>query len=232
MIVTIADCAPPGAGALVAESLALLRAGSVRKLLLLDASAGQACERWSADRERSHLRPALATRALRGLGCAAELERLHVHFRDIVIAIDGCRGDECRWALVGAQVALVPLAPDYADVDGRYELIARLNNARMFNPGLRVLFVMTANESEPTPRERWAVRAYAAQVMAAGVAQSVLHLPALRWGADAPGRCASELESSTGAAEMAALYGEVYRSAPDPACSPATGGQTLTTIWN
>lgn len=163
MIVTIADCAPPGAGALVAESLARLRAGSVSKLLLLDAGAGQACQRWGAERERSHLRPALATRALRGLGCAAELERLHVHFRDIVIAIDGCRGDECRWALVGAQVALVPLAPDYADVDGR---------------------------------------------------------------------CASDIESSTGAAEMAALYGEVYRSAPDPACSPASGGQTLTTIWN
>jgi chromosome partitioning protein len=231
MIVTIADCASPGAGALVAENLALLRARSVRKVLLLDAGPGQACRHWGAERERSHLRPALATCTLHGLGCAAELERLRTRFHDIVIATDGCRGHECRWALVGAQLALVPLAPEYADIDARYELIARLNNARMFNPGLRVLFVTVANEGKPAPHERNAVCAYAGQVMAAGVAPATLHLPALLWGADAPGRCACDIESSTGAAEMAALYGEIYRSSPVPASTHVPGGQTITTIW-
>lgn len=40
-----------------------------------------------------------------------------------------------------------------------------------------------------------------------------------RWGADLPGRCACDFESSAGAAEMAALYEEVYRASS--AASPA-----------
>lgn len=232
MIVTIADCAQPGAGALVAENLALLRAREGRKPLLLDASAAQACEHWGAERLRAGLGCAPVTRALHGLGCGAELEGLRAQFRDIVIATDGCRGAECRWALVAAQVALVPLAPACADVDARYDLIARLNNARMFNPGLRVLFVTVAEAQARTAGDACAVRKYAAQVMSAGVARTVLHLPALPGGATAPGHCACDIESSTGAAEMAALYGEVYRSGPGPAWVHETGRHTITTLLN
>lgn len=214
MIVTIANCAPPGIRALVAENLALLRARAGRKVLLVDTGAGQECQRWSAERACAHLRPSLAVRVLRGLGGSAEIERLRADVDDVVILTDGSGGPECRWALIAAQVALVPLAPDRADIDTHYECIARLNSARMFNPGLRVLFAAMAGERTPTPPELAAVRAYASQVMAAAVAETIVHVPALAWGTDMPGRCACDIESSTGAAEMATLYGEVYRTVP------------------
>jgi hypothetical protein len=106
----------------------------------------------------------------------------------------------------------------------------------MFNPGLRVLFVTAGGENDPAPQALAAVRAYAAQVMSAGIAGPILHLPALLWGADVPGRCACDIESSTGAAEMTALYEEVYRAssaaphaersaAPSPV--HAAGGQFI-----
>jgi hypothetical protein len=44
------------------------------------------------------------------------------------------------------------------------------------------------------------------------IVHSVLHLPALLWGNGVPGRCASDIENSTGAAEIAALYEEVHRA--------------------
>ncbi len=213
MIVTIATHAPTDAAGLVAENLALLRARSGRKVLLLDATSRQSCRQWATERERLRLGPRLTARTVRGFGLSDELEQLYPHFGDVVIDTDGGSGHECRAALIMAQIAVVPLAPDQADVGNRYDLIARLNSARMFNPRLRVLFVTAGSECDPAPRELRAMRAYAAQVMAGGVAGTILHLPALLWGASRPGRCASDIESSTGAAEMAALYEEVFQAA-------------------
>ncbi|MFC5549358.1 hypothetical protein [Massilia aerilata] len=213
MIVTIATYAPDAAAGLVAENLALLRARSGRKVLLMDATSRQACRQWATERERLHLEPRMTARAVRAAGLSEELEQLYPHFGDVVIDTDGANGHECRAALIMAQIAVVPLAPDQADVDARYDLIARLNNARMFNPGLKVLFVTAGTEHDPAPRELCAIRSYAAQVMAGGLASTILHLPALLWGANRPGRCASDIESSTGAAEMAALYEEVFQTA-------------------
>lgn len=213
MIVTIATHAPDDAAGLVAENLALLRARSGRKVLLMDATSRQACRQWATERERLRLGPRLTARAVRGFGLSQELEQLYPHFGDVVIDTDGGNGHECRAALIMAQIAVVPLAPDQADVGIRYDLIARLNNARMFNPGLRVLFVTAGSEHDPAPRELCAMRSYAAQVMAGGLASTILHLPALLWGTNRPGLCASDIESSTGAAEMAALYEEVFQTA-------------------
>nr|WP_052171146.1 ParA family protein [Massilia sp. JS1662] len=175
MIVTIVHAAVPApAGAQLASQLARLRAGHGRDVVLLD-----------ADRTR-------------GGSLSEELERLLARHDDVVIDAGG-DGPACRSALIAAQVALVPLAPEQADVDARYGLIARLNHARMFNPGLRVLFVAIGGAHDPAPAALCAMRAYAAQVMSAGVADTVLHLPDYR-----------------SAAEMAALYEEVYQAPHAP----------------
>lgn len=214
MIITILDCAPPGGRELVAQNLALLRARAGRDVLLVDTGAGQRSQHWGDERVCARLHPTVAVRVLAGLGGSAELERLRTGFDDVVIIADGCGGPACRWALIAAQVALVPLAPDHADIDTHYECIARLNSARMFNPGLRVLFAATHGERAPAPPDAKGLGAYAAQVMSAGVAETVLHLPALTLGIGGPGRCACDIDGSRGAAEMAALYQEVYRTAP------------------
>ncbi|WP_198119983.1 hypothetical protein [Massilia rhizosphaerae] len=214
MIVTIVHAALPAAGAALAENLALLRGRHGRKVLLLDAGAERMREHWSADRDRSRLRPAVTTRTVTGRGLSADLERFLARYDDIVIeAGDGNdNSPECRRALIAAEVALILLAPEDAGIDARHPLIARLNGARMFNPGLRVLFVAAGGEHDPAPEALAAMRTDAARVMSAGVAHTVLHLPALSWGAGQPGRCASDIESSTGAAEMTALYDEVYQA--------------------
>lgn len=214
MIVTIVNCGQPGTGESLAENLAVLRARCGHKAVLVDAGPGQACQAWGIERAHSCL-PAPAIRTLRGHAASTGLEALLARFRDVVIVTDHCTDHECRWALIAAQVAIVALAPECADIDTHYELIARLNHARMFKPGLRVLFVAVQTENRAAPLDTCAMRAYVSQVMAAGLARTVLHLPALLHGADGPGRCACDIENSTGAAEMAALYREVYETAPE-----------------
>jgi chromosome partitioning protein len=202
MIVTIVNCAPPAAGPLVAENIAVLRARRSRKVLLLDATRRQACARWGAERARARLHPPVAARAAHGSGFGGALERVLPHYDDIVIDTDADDGVACRSALIAAHVALVPLAPEHAGGGP----VARLNGARMFNPGLRVLFVAVGGERDPAEHDLRAVRACAAQVTSAGVAATIVHLPALLWGANEPGRCAGDIGSSAGAAEMAALH--------------------------
>lgn len=206
MIVTVANCASEDGAGQLAEQLAVLRARSGRKVLLLDASAHQCCRPWALEREHLHAGPALVARAVGAYGLPEELERLYPRFADAVIDADCGNGHECRSALIMAQAAVVPLSAAQADPDAGYALIARINAARMFNPGLRVLFVAACGAQGLAPGELGALRGYAAQVMGAGLAATVLRLPD-----------ACDSESSSGAAVMAALYREVYQASPVPA---------------
>ncbi|MFK3737458.1 hypothetical protein [Massilia sp. TN1-12] len=150
MIVAIAGGHPDPLHGLLGKTLADLRRQHGCRVLLVDAACGQR------------------------LDCAADC------FDDVLVAAGDCGSDACRSALAAAQVALVPIAPEEADAARHYALIARLNAARMFNPGLRVLFVATP-DGEGTAAEDGvhAVRAYAAEVMSGHVAATVLDRRAL-----------------------------------------------------
>ncbi|GJJ01261.1 hypothetical protein RugamoR64_17990 [Duganella rhizosphaerae] len=90
----------------------------------------------------------------------------------VLVDAEGRDSAESHAALAAARLALVPLTPEQADLSTRYQLIARLNAARMFNPGLHVHFVLVG---EATDAERAAVCAYVAQVMSATLASTVIH---------------------------------------------------------
>lgn len=169
MIIAIAD-QYGSCGAAIGASLAQLRVRSGRKVLLVGA-------------DKTH-RP-----GARGRSLSAELEHLIPRYHDIVIDTDGL-DTPGRTALIAARLAIVPIRADQADLERHYPLIARLNAARMFNPGLRVLFVAAAGANDPTAAEMLRVRSYVAQVMAATLFPTVIH--------------------QHGAAEIAALYDLVF----------------------
>jgi chromosome partitioning protein len=98
---------------------------------------------------------------------ASQLEELLDRYNDVVIDITGCGGEICHPALISTQLVIVLLHVQEARLDKKYGLISQLNAARMFNPGLHVVFAVIAGESDPSPTEREAVRTYCAEVMAA-----------------------------------------------------------------
>jgi chromosome partitioning protein len=126
-----------------------------------------------------------------------------------VIDGGGCSGRAWRPALIAAHLALVPLAALDADLEHRYRLASCLNAARMFNPGLRVLFV-TAGDGADTAALA-PVRRYAAEVMAAHVAATVLDAASLR--VARAGACACDDPGTPACAALEALYAEVYGQA-------------------
>lgn len=200
MIVAIANQSGGAGKTVVANCLALLRARSGRRVILIDTDPCQASRRWSQERGAAGGEPRLAARALSGRGLASELERLRLHYNDIVIDTEGRDTAESRAALSVARRVVVPVTAVQVDLASQYRLIARLNAARMFNPGLNVLFVLVGAAAAPDPAALAAVRAYAARVMSATLADTMIH-----W----HGACAGDGEL-VAAADMQALYREVY----------------------
>ena len=74
----------------------------------------------------------------------------------------------------------------------RDQLVARLNSARMFNPGLHVLFAVVCGDAEPSAAQLACVRGHASEVMSAT-------------------RCKTVIDSGSGnAIGMAELYHDVF----------------------
>lgn len=175
MIIAIANHEGGSAKSAVANSLALLRARSGRKVLLVDADPRRAATSWCCQRAAAETTPRVQVCGASGRNLAEQLERLRRHYNDIVIDTEGRDTTESRAALIAARLVVVPVSPGQVDLASQYKLIARLNSARMFNPGLRVLFVACGGHHDLSAEDIAAIRAYAARVMSATLAGIVLH---------------------------------------------------------
>ena len=173
MIVAIANQNGGAGKTIIANNLALLRTRSGRKVMLVDTDPRGASCAWCGELAAAGVQPRVAARAITGRTLVHDLELLRTRYNDIVIDTEGRDTAESRAALIAARLVVVPVTPEQADLASQYKLIARLNCARMFNPGLRVLFVLVAED--PSNEERAAVRAYAARVMSATLASTILH---------------------------------------------------------
>lgn len=188
MIVTVAGHPGVAHHAAFAPMLAQLRARTGRKVLLLDADPGHAPHPAAS--------PGVPVRALDGRRLQDEIADLAPRYQDLMIDIDLGAARESRPAPIAAGLLIVPLEPGHADIDAEYGLVARINSARMFNPGLRVVFVILDGSSDsPSPEQMAALRNLVSHVMAARLAATVIH---------APGTAPPAAE------EMASLYREVF----------------------
>ena len=212
MIIAIAGPGGVGVNIIVAQNMALLRARAGRRVLLVDADPGQRVCRWARRRWESGLKPNLLAESIPGGELGVRLESLQRRCHDIVIHTDGRDSPASRAALIAARTVVVPVLPGQADLERQYQLVARLNAARMFNPDLRVLFVVMSGCADPSGNEVAALRNYVAHVMSASLAGTVIHAggsEAADWSA---GLCVCEApeRDARAAAEMKELYREIF----------------------
>ncbi|WP_426114644.1 hypothetical protein [Massilia sp. PWRC2] len=218
MIVAIASTKTGRGHCALAANLAVLRTRSGSRMCLLDIDPARSAYRWGCARSEEGQGPAMAALALPARVATGGIDQIASRYSDLLIHTGACASHDCRSALLSARVVVVPLAPADYDLDANYSLIADLNGARMFNPSLKALFVILADVGEPTALELARARLYVAQVMSATLANTVLHWPdANEYG---HGRCVCDAETCDpdAAAELHALYREVY--AQQAAISP------------
>ena len=141
----------------LATNLAVLRARSGRKICVIDTNPRQSAYAWSCDRNTVGQRPAVFGRALAGRMVSREIENLGSGFGDLLISTGEYDEQETLSALIAARLVIVPVRIDQVDVDAYYPMIARLNSARMFNPALKVMFVIVTDGATPF-RKNWQQR--------------------------------------------------------------------------
>jgi chromosome partitioning protein len=199
---------------MIARSLAVLRARSGRKVCLVATGAAQGAENWCTERSTAGVLPTIASRSA---GRNAEkVESLRRHFNDVVVDAGTHNTDDCYGLLVAAKLALVPVRGDAIDLGRQYALIERIRAARLFNHGLRTLFVAVGGSSEPSADERAATRAHVSRLDGATLATTTLrNLTGFHYG---PGRCVCDAETCDpdSARQLRELYDEVYASANAP----------------
>lgn len=212
MIITVANEKGGAEKSILANNLAALRAMDGRHVLLIDADPHKASLHWSSERSAAGIKPDITARAISGKGLQPELENLTPRYNDIVIDTEGRDSLGSRSALIAAKIVVIPILPDRMDATGEKKLIARIDSARLFNPGLRVLFVIACAKNEPSVQELAAVRSLVSKIAAATLARSVIHeLTALHTALD-EGHSISECEpvDRRATAEMLNLYREVF----------------------
>jgi hypothetical protein len=91
------------------------------------------------------------------------IERVCKQFDAIVIDTGAADTRPARSALVAAQVAVLALTADRTDVECQ-PLAGLLCQARLFNPGLRVLVVPVGGEAGRAARELQGARLFAARI--------------------------------------------------------------------
>ena len=219
MIIAIVNQAGDDGSARIASNLAVLRARSGRKVLLLDTDPKKPFCIWSTERGAAGMRPRIPARAIGGSGPQPALEDMLLHYNDILIDAAGRDTRASRIALAAAKLVVVPVLAQPIDLALQYQLIGRLHAARTLNPGLRVLFVMVEGQLAPSDEARAAVRAYVSRVDAATLAATVIHVS--RDHEYGQGRCLCDAETCDPdlAGEMHALYREVYAMNTPSACS-------------
>jgi len=202
----------------VARNLAVLRARNGRRVCLMTTAAGTDSD-WCNDRSSAGVRPWIDTRHVGSRAVETRLAALRPLFNDILIDAGARDTDGCRCVLAASRLVVVPVRGGALDLDLQYRLLARLNGARVLNPGLRVLFVAVSGPAGPDANERAAVLAHVSRVQNATLASTILHAPAaFNYGL---GRCVSDAAACDpdAAAEMQALYDEVYVTLPTMAHS-------------
>ena len=210
MIVAIAGLRSSAAQDALAANLAVLRARQGRTICVVDTDPRRAAFTWGYARGVAGVSPAIPARTVSARSLSLEIESMRASYSDILISTGERDTQESRAALIAARLVLVPLDVGQVDLDAHYQLVARLNAARMFNPGLRVLFVLIGPPGAPSPEDRAAIRVFVAHVMSASLARTVIHAaPACVYG---QGRCLCDVETCDpeSAADMHALYDEVF----------------------
>lgn len=218
MIIAIVNQHSSPERTVVARNLAVLRAQSGRRVCLMT-TAGNGHSDWSEERSHAGVQPWIETHQVGSRAVKTRLAALRPLFDDILIDAGTRDTDGCRCVLAESRLVVVPVRGGALELDLQYRLLARLHGARTFNPAMRVLFVAVSGATGTGVSERAAVLAHVARVDDATLARTVLHAPAAP--GYGPGRCASDAATCDPdtAAELRALYDEVYPAAAPMACA-------------
>lgn len=139
----------------IVTNLAVLRALTGRKVMLVDCDRGQSAAKWASRRALLEVEPAIEFSTLYGKAVHTQIRRLAALYDDVLIDAggEGEGAEEMRLALVVSDTVVTPCRTDPADILRTAAMDALVNEARGINENLRALLLPTQASTHPSAKD-------------------------------------------------------------------------------
>jgi chromosome partitioning protein len=153
MIVVVGGIKGGSGKTTIATNLAVLRAHSGKKLLLVDADEQRSSSIFANQRDVQDISPKWSTVQLAGQSLHSQVNRLKSDYDDIIIDVGGRDTTSQRSALVVADIFLVPFKPRSYDVWTLADVKTTIREMKLVNPKLKAYAFINQADPKGTDNE-------------------------------------------------------------------------------
>lgn len=137
----------------IATNLAVFRASSGKKVLLVDADEQKSTSVWANQRDGLNIATNWTTIQLGGKALRSQLERLRSDYDDIIVDVGGRETTSLRAAISIADICLIPFKPRSLDIWTLSDVKALLNEMKPANPKLQAYAVINQADAKGSDNE-------------------------------------------------------------------------------
>ena len=138
----------------LSTNLCVLRAFSGQKILLVDTDEQRSSSEWAEHRESLNIETPWTTIQLEGEALRTQIPKLKKDYDEVIIDVGAGNTNSQRAALVVATILIAPFQPRCLDVWTVDKLSKLIQEARMFNPNLKVFAVINKAETRGKDNQR------------------------------------------------------------------------------
>ena len=137
----------------IATNLAVFRAASGKKVLLVDADEQRSTSVWANQRDGLNITTNWTTIQLGGKALRSQLERLRIDYDDIIVDVGGRETTSLRAAISVADICLIPFKPRSLDIWTLGDVKALINEMKPANPKLQAYAVINQADAKGSDNE-------------------------------------------------------------------------------
>lgn len=138
----------------LSTNLCVLRSLSGQKILLVDTDEQRSSSEWAEHRESLNIETPWTTIQLEGEAVRTQIPKLKKDYDEVIVDVGAGNTNSQRAALMVASILIAPFQPRCLDVWTVDKLSKLIQEARMFNPDLKVFAVINKAEARGKDNHR------------------------------------------------------------------------------
>ena len=138
----------------LSTNLCVLKALSGQKILLVDTDQQRSSSEWAEHRESLNIETPWTTIQLEGEAVRTQIPKLKKDYDEVIVDVGAGNTNSQRAALMVATILIAPFQPRCLDVWTVDKLSNLIQEARMFNPDLKVFAVINKAETRGKDNRR------------------------------------------------------------------------------
>jgi chromosome partitioning protein len=138
----------------LSTNLCVLKALSGQKILLVDTDQQRSSSEWTEHRESLNIETPWTTIQLEGEAVRTQIPKLKKDYDEVIVDVGAGNTNSQRAALMVATILIAPFQPRCLDVWTVDKLSNLIQEARMFNPELKVFAVINKAEARGKDNRR------------------------------------------------------------------------------